>query len=88
VLVDRGGYEIYDLKGNKTSEFTVERASSSADLIGRVSMTDARFANFLAAIRKGEKLSAAISDGNISVTMLRVANGTTSPCQVSQSQVS
>jgi hypothetical protein len=21
VLVDRGGYEIYDLKGNKTSEF-------------------------------------------------------------------
>ena len=74
VLVDRGGYEIYDLKGNKTSEFTVDRASSSADLIGRDSMTDAHFANFLAAIRKGEKLNAAISDGNISVTMLQLAN--------------
>src|SRR5215467_9615084 len=54
VLVDRGGYEIYDLNGNKTSEFKVERASGSADLIGRDSMTDAHFANFLAAIRKGE----------------------------------
>jgi predicted dehydrogenase len=74
VLVDRGGYEIYDLKGNKTSEFKVEKASGSGDLIGRDSMTDAHFANFLGAIRKGEKLNAPISDGNISVTMLQVAN--------------
>ena len=74
VLVDRGGYEIYDLKGNRTSEVKVEKASGSADLIGRDSMTDAHFTNFLAAIRKGEKLNAPISDGNISVTMLQVAN--------------
>jgi predicted dehydrogenase len=74
VLVDREGYEIYDLKGNKTSEFKAGSASSSADLIGRDSMTDAHFANFIAGIRKGEKLNAPVSDGNISVTMLQLSN--------------
>jgi len=74
VLVDRDGYEIYDLKGNKTSEFKAGSASTSADLIGRDSMTDAHFANFIAGIRKGEKLNAPISVGNISVTMLQLSN--------------
>jgi hypothetical protein len=37
-------------------------------------MTDAHFANFIAAIRTGEKLHAPISDGNISVTMLQISN--------------
>ena len=34
VLVDRDGYEIYDLEGNKTSEFKAGSESLSADLIG------------------------------------------------------
>jgi predicted dehydrogenase len=74
VLVDRGGYEIYDLKGNKTSEFKAGAATSSADLVGRDSMTDAHFANFIAGIRKGEKLNAPIEVGNVSVTMLQLSN--------------
>jgi predicted dehydrogenase len=74
VLVDRGGYEIYDLKGNKTSEVKAGHAASSADLIGSDSMTDAHFANFIAGIRKGEKLNAPISIGNVSVTMLQLSN--------------
>src|SRR5258708_16630838 len=74
VLVDRGGYEIYDLKGNKTSEVKAGSAASSADLIGSDSMTDAHFANFIAGIRKGEKLNAPISVGNVSVTMLPLSN--------------
>jgi predicted dehydrogenase len=76
VLVDRGGYEIYDLKGNKTSEFKAASSpsSASADLIGRDSMTDAHFANFIAGIRNGEKLNAPVSDGNIAVTMLQLSN--------------
>jgi predicted dehydrogenase len=73
-LVDRGGYEIYDLKGNKTSEFKAENTSSTADLIGSDSMTDAHFANFIAGIRKGEKLNAPISVGNVAVTMLQLSN--------------
>ena len=74
VLVDRDGYEIYDLKGNKTSEFKVGGKTSSADLVGRDSMTDAHFANFIAGIRNGEKLHAPIAVGNVAVTMLQLSN--------------
>ena len=74
VLVDRGGYEVYDLKGKKTNEFKVGSETSSADLIGRDSMTDAHFANFIAAIRNGEKLNAPIEVGNVAVTMLQLSN--------------
>ena len=74
VLVDRDGYEIYDLKGNKTSEFKTGGETSSSDLTGRDSMTDAHFANFIAGIRKGEKLHAPVSVGNVAVTMLQLSN--------------
>jgi predicted dehydrogenase len=74
VIVDRGGYEVYDLKGSKTSEFKASSAASSSDLIGRDSMTDAHFANFIAAIRTGEKLNAPVSVGNVAVTMLQLSN--------------
>jgi predicted dehydrogenase len=74
VLVDRDGYEIYDLKGNKTSEFTTGKETSSSDLTGRDSMTDLHFANFIAGIRKGEKLNAPVSIGNVAVTMLQLSN--------------
>jgi hypothetical protein len=74
VLVDRDGYEIYNLKGNKTGEFKAGTTTSSADLLGRDSMTDAHFANFIGAIRKGEKLNAPIPVGNVSVTMLQLSN--------------
>jgi predicted dehydrogenase len=75
VLVDRDGYEVYDLKGKKTDEFKVGRqATSSSDLVGADSMTDAHFANFIAGIRKGEKLNAPIAVGNVAVTMLQLSN--------------
>ena len=74
VLVDRDGYEIYDLKGTMTGEFKTGHETSSSDVLGRDSMTDAHFANFIAAIRKGEKLNAPISVGNVAVTMLQLSN--------------
>jgi predicted dehydrogenase len=74
VLVDRAGYEIYDLEGKKTSEFRAGATTSSSDLVGRDSMTDAHFANFIAGIRNGEKLNAPVSVGNITVTMLQISN--------------
>ena len=74
VVVDRDGYEVYDLKGNKTDDFDTGKATSSSDLTGRDSMTDAHFANFIAAIRQGEKLNAPVSVGNVAVTMLQLSN--------------
>ena len=75
VLVDRDGYEIYDLKGNKTSEVRANKEkTSSSDLTGRDSMTDLHFANFIAAVQKGAKLNAPIAVGNVAVTMLQLSN--------------
>jgi predicted dehydrogenase len=74
VVIDRDGYEIYDLKGNKTNEYKVGSKTSSSDVVGRDSMTDAHFANFIAGIRKGEKLNAPVSAGNVAVTMLQLSN--------------
>jgi predicted dehydrogenase len=74
VLVDRDGYEVYNLNGKKTDEFKVGKQTSTADLIGADSMTDAHFANFIAGIRKGEKLNAPVSVGNVAVTMLQLSN--------------
>ena len=73
-IVDRDGYEIYDLKGNKISEFKTGKQTSSADLTGRDSMTDAHFANFIAGIRTGETLHSPVSIGNVAVTMLQLSN--------------
>jgi predicted dehydrogenase len=74
VMVDRDGYEIYDLKGKKINEFKVGAQTSTEDLVGADSMTDLHFANFIAAIRKGEKLNAPVSIGNVAVTMLQLSN--------------
>ncbi len=74
VVVDRDGYEIYDLKGAKTGEFRAGSKTASADLVGQDSMTDAHFANFIAGIRTGEKLHAPIDVGNVAVTMLQLSN--------------
>ena len=74
VLVDRDGYEIFDLKGKKTGEKKAGSETSSNDLMGRDSMTDAHFANFIAGVKKGEKLNAPVSVGNVAVTMLQLAN--------------
>ena len=37
-------------------------------------MTDRHFANFIAGVRKGEKLNAPVSVGNVAVTMLQLSN--------------
>ncbi|HTZ60542.1 MAG TPA: Gfo/Idh/MocA family oxidoreductase [Acidobacteriaceae bacterium] len=74
VVVDRDGYEIYDLKGVKTSEFKTGKLTSSSDLRGADAMTDAHFANFIGGITKGEKLHAPIAVGNVSVTTMQLSN--------------
>ncbi len=74
VLIDRDGYEIYDLKGKKTGEFKSGGKTFSLDLIGSDSMTNAHFANFIAGIQKGEKLNAPVAEGNVAVTMLQLSN--------------
>jgi len=76
VVVDRDGYEIYDLGDKMIDSFSVkkDKATSSADLVGADSMTDMHFANLIAAIRTGVKLNQPVSQGNVAVTMLQTSN--------------
>src|ERR1700716_3076826 len=74
VVVDRDGYEIYNLKGSKTSEVKAGSPKSCSDLLGADSMTDARLVNFIAGIRKAEKLNAPVAAGNIAVALLQLSN--------------
>jgi predicted dehydrogenase len=75
VLVDRDGYEVYDLNGHKKDEYKIPaQQTESADTVGRDSMTDAHFANFIAGIRSGAKLNAPVAVGNVAVTMLQLSN--------------
>lgn len=74
MLIDGSGYEVYDLKGKKISEVKAGHANASSDLTGVDSMTDAHFANFIAAIRKGDKLNSPIAIGNVAITMLQLSN--------------
>ncbi len=74
ILIDRDGYEIYDLNGNLKKELKLGNKTASTDLVGRDSMTDAHFANFIAAVQKGEKLRQPIAQGNVAVTMLQLSN--------------
>jgi predicted dehydrogenase len=75
VIVDRDGYEIYDLGGTKSAEYHVPGGNtSSSDLQGADSMTDAHFANFISGIKTGAKLNAPIAEGNVAVTMLQLSN--------------
>jgi predicted dehydrogenase len=74
IVIDGGGYEIYDLKGKKTGDSQEGNAASSSDLTGEDNMTNLHFANFIAAIRSGAKLNQPIESGNITVTMLQLSN--------------
>ncbi len=76
VLIDRAGYEVYDIQDKKTAEFRVpgHAATASSDTVGADSMTDAHFLNMINAIREGEKLRQPVAQGNVAVTMLQYSN--------------
>jgi predicted dehydrogenase len=75
VIIDRDGYEVYDLAGKKTDTFLASsERTSSADTTGDDVMTHLHFANFIAAIQTGEKLHSPIEGGYVAVTMLQLAN--------------
>ena len=74
VLVDRDGYDVFDWKGKQIDQYRTGHETRTNDLIGQDSMTDAHFANFIAAIRGQEQLNSPIPVANITVTMLLLSN--------------
>jgi predicted dehydrogenase len=76
VIVDRDGYDVMDLKGKMVDSYRVPKAgkTSSADLVGRDSMTDLHFTNLIDGIRKGTKLDSPVAEGSVSVALLLTSN--------------
>ncbi len=76
VILDRDGYEVYDLKDKLVTAYKVPNKpqTSSTDLVGTDTMTDAHFANTIASIRTGEPLRQPVAQGNVPVTMLQLSN--------------
>ncbi len=76
VIIDRDGYEVYDIADKKLDEFHVpgHNQTASTDTVGADSMTDAHFANMIDAIRTGAKLRQPVAQGNVAVTMLQLSN--------------
>ncbi len=74
VLVDRDGYQVFSLDDKKIDEYSTQKKTSTQDVVGKDSMTDAHVQNLIDAIRDGEKLRSPIEEGNVSVTMLQLSN--------------
>ncbi|MBU2493129.1 MAG: Gfo/Idh/MocA family oxidoreductase [Bacteroidetes bacterium] len=74
VLIDRKGYQLFDLNDNLLEEYSTSEKNDTQDILSMDSMTDLHFENFINAIRTGEKLRSPINEGNVSVTILQLSN--------------
>ncbi len=74
VVIDRGGYDVFDWKGKQTNSYRSGHETATTDTVGEDNMTDAHFANFIAAIHGKEELNSPITVANVTVTMLLLSN--------------
>jgi len=74
VFVDRGGYELYNLKGKLIKEQKSEGSEGGLALGGGGNLTTRHVANFFQAIRGKEKLTSSIEIGAVSQMLTHYAN--------------
>ena len=70
VWVNRNGYKIFNLAGDKIYDSDNDEKFNDIDRY----MTEYHFENFFNSIRKGEKLNSPIDDAAISQSMVHYAN--------------
>ncbi len=74
-LLDRGGYEIYDLDNTLLKQSKVEQSNDSADLMGGGILTRQHVRNFMDTLRGDAVLQASpIDEGHKSTLMCHLAN--------------
>ncbi len=73
-LIDRNGYIVYDMKGNVIRNREESESSATLNTVGAGGLDNYHMANFLNAIRKGEKLNAPIDQGVKSTTICHLGN--------------
>ncbi|MGD2216600.1 MAG: Gfo/Idh/MocA family oxidoreductase [Gemmatimonadales bacterium] len=74
IVIDRAGYVVYDKDNNEIERRLRGDADDALDTRGGGSLTDMHIANFLAAIRGEEALTAPIDDGHKSVLLCHLGN--------------
>ena len=75
VLMDRNGYELYDLQGKMVDKVTAESRSATTDLVGAGGLDDKHVHNFLETIRGNtHKQNSPIDEGHKSVLLCHLAN--------------
>lgn len=74
-IIDRSGYEFFDLEGSIIAERKVERGSvRTGDLRGGGPLTTGHVANFIAAIKGTQKQNSPIGEGAASTLMCHLGN--------------
>ncbi|WP_133468086.1 Gfo/Idh/MocA family protein [Paraglaciecola marina] len=75
VILDRTGYEIYDLDNNLVSESKIKQSNDSGDLMGGGILTRMHVNNFISTLRGETKHQASpIDEGHKSTLMCHLAN--------------
>ncbi len=74
VLIDRNGYIVYDMDGNVVKSKEESEVSATLDTVGAGGLDDYHMANFLNAIRKGEKQHSPIDEGVVSTLLCHLGN--------------
>ncbi|MCP9235080.1 Gfo/Idh/MocA family protein [Lewinella sp. JB7] len=74
VLMDRGGFIVYDLKGNELRREEEAAESVSMDITGGGNLDELHIANFIRGINEDEALNSDIQDANPSVTICHLGN--------------
>jgi predicted dehydrogenase len=74
VVADRDGYAVYDLRNKEVENHVGQDRTDALDTRGGDAMTDRHIANFIAAIRTGERLNAPIAEGRKSVLLCHLGN--------------
>jgi predicted dehydrogenase len=74
VLMDRGGYIHYDLRGKEVEKVEERGDSVSMGTAGGGSLDELHIANFISAVNSDEPLNSPIDDANPSVTICHLGN--------------
>ncbi|WP_116124233.1 Gfo/Idh/MocA family oxidoreductase [Lewinella sp. IMCC34183] len=74
VLMDRGGFIVYDLEGKELRKEDEDGKSISMDTTGGGNLDELHIANFISGINSDEQLNSPVADANPSVTTCHLGN--------------